>query len=44
MITTITTSKTIADDNGSDDYHNHNNQGKRFIITLKDVTDSKELN
>jgi hypothetical protein len=41
MVTTTT--KTTADDNGYDDYHNHNNQGKRFISMLKDVTDSKEL-
>jgi hypothetical protein len=36
-----TRTKTTADDNVYDDYHNHNNQDKRFIIILKDVTDSK---
>jgi hypothetical protein len=39
--TTTATTKTTADGNGYDDYQNHNNQGKRFIITLKDVTNSK---
>jgi hypothetical protein len=43
-MTTTTKTKTIGDDNGYDNCHNHNNQGKRFIIILKDVPDSKELN
>lgn len=41
--TTVTSStKTTADVNGYDVYHNHNNQGKRVIIIWKDVTDSNE--
>jgi hypothetical protein len=39
-----TTTTTTADDNGYDDYNNPDNQGKRFTIILKVVTDSKHLN
>jgi hypothetical protein len=43
MTMTTMTITTAADDNGYDDDHNHKNQGKRFTIILKHVTDSKEL-